>query len=64
MTPLTWRARSPYFSDSSLIRTWQETYRVSATNPNRLMLFRENIAVYCENHMKHTTTLCGKNAEF
>jgi hypothetical protein len=26
------------------------------------MLFMETIAVYCENHMKHTNTLCGKNA--
>jgi hypothetical protein len=28
------------------------------------MLFREIIAVYCENHMKHTNTLRGQNAEF
>jgi hypothetical protein len=26
------------------------------------MLFRETVAVYCENHMKHTDTLCGQNA--
>jgi hypothetical protein len=25
---------------------------------NRLMLFKGIIAVYCENHMKHTNTLC------
>jgi hypothetical protein len=30
----------------------QETHYVSATKPNRLMEFREIIAVYCENHMK------------
>jgi hypothetical protein len=29
-----------------------------------LMLFRETVAVYCENHIKHTDTLCGQNAEF
>jgi hypothetical protein len=23
------------------------------------MLFRERIAVYCENHKQHTDTLCG-----
>jgi hypothetical protein len=40
------------------------THYVSATKPNRLMLFREIIAVYCENHTEHTTTLCGQNAEF
>jgi hypothetical protein len=27
-------------------------------------MFREIIAVYCENHMKHTNMFCGKNAEF
>jgi hypothetical protein len=27
------------------------------------MLFRETVAVYCENHMGHTDTLCGQNAE-
>jgi hypothetical protein len=26
------------------------------------MLFREIIAVYCENHTEHTDTLCGQNA--
>jgi hypothetical protein len=33
------------------------------TTINWLMLFREIIAVYCENHMKHINTLCGQNAE-
>jgi hypothetical protein len=28
-----------------------------------LMLFRETVAVYCENHTEHTNTLCGQNAE-
>jgi hypothetical protein len=37
---------------------------VSATKPSRLMLFREIIAVYCENHMEDTNILCGQNAEF
>jgi hypothetical protein len=46
------------------VRTSQETHYVSATKPNRLMLFRETIAVYCENHTEHTNTLCGQNAEF
>jgi hypothetical protein len=44
--------------------TSQETHYVSATKPNRLMLFREIIAVYCENHTEHINTLCGQNAEF
>jgi hypothetical protein len=28
------------------------------------MLFRETIAVYCENQTEHTDTLCEQNAEF
>jgi hypothetical protein len=27
------------------------------------MLFREIIAVYCENHTEHKNTLCGQNME-
>jgi hypothetical protein len=27
------------------------------------MLFKEIIAVYCENHTEHTNTLCGQNAD-
>jgi hypothetical protein len=28
------------------------------------MLFRETAAVYCENHIKLTNTLCGRNTEY
>jgi hypothetical protein len=45
------------------VRTSQETHYVFATKPNRLMLFRETVAVYCENHTEHTDTLCAQNAE-
>jgi hypothetical protein len=38
-------------------RTSQETLHISATNTNRLTLFTEITAVYCENHTKHTNTL-------
>jgi hypothetical protein len=41
-----------------------ETEYVYATKPNWLMLFRETVAVYCENHMKHTNILHGQRAEF
>jgi hypothetical protein len=27
------------------------------------MLFRETVAVYCENHTEHTNTLCGQIRE-
>jgi hypothetical protein len=49
----------------SPVRTSQETRDVSDTKPDRLMLFRETTAVYCENHTEHTTaTICGQNTEF
>jgi hypothetical protein len=35
------------------VRTSQETHYVSATEPNRLMMLRETVAVYCENRTKH-----------
>jgi hypothetical protein len=48
------------------VRTSQETHYVSATEPNRLMLFGETVAVYCETirntqihvvpHRKHITS--------
>jgi hypothetical protein len=28
------------------------------------MLFRETVAVYCENYMEHINTLCGQSAKF
>jgi hypothetical protein len=28
------------------------------------MLYRETVAVYCENHMEHTDTLCGRMQSF
>jgi hypothetical protein len=37
----------------SSVRTSQEAHYISATKPNRLMLFKENISVYCENHTGH-----------
>jgi hypothetical protein len=39
------------------VRTSQETYYVSSTETNRLMLFRVTVAVYCENHTEHTDTV-------
>jgi hypothetical protein len=38
--------------------------RLDITKPNRLTLFRETVAVYCENHTDHINTLCGQNAEY
>jgi hypothetical protein len=39
------------------VRTSQRTQYVSATEPSRLMLFGETVAVYCENHTEHTDTV-------
>jgi hypothetical protein len=46
------------------VRTSQETHYVSTAEASRLMLFRETVAVYCENHTKRTNTLRGQNEEF
>jgi hypothetical protein len=27
------------------------------------MLIGETVAIFCENHIEHTNTLCGQNAE-
>jgi hypothetical protein len=47
-----------------LVHASQATHYVSATKPDRLMLFVETVAVYCENHTEHTSTPCGQNAEY
>jgi hypothetical protein len=44
-----WAERRDFIYKNS-VRTSQETHYVSATKPNRLMLLRETVAVYCENH--------------
>jgi hypothetical protein len=28
------------------------------------MLFAETVAVYCQNHTEHMSTLCGQNVNF
>jgi hypothetical protein len=43
--------------------TSQETHRFSASNTSQLMLFREMVAVYCENQMKYTNTVFRENPE-
>jgi hypothetical protein len=44
--------------------TSHETYYVSATKPNRLMLFSETVSVYYEKHIEHTDVLSGQNVGF
>jgi hypothetical protein len=44
--------------------TSQETHHVSATKPNRLMLFRETVAVYCEKHIAYEDTVWVKCGDF
>jgi hypothetical protein len=46
------------------VRTSQETYYVSATKNNRLMLFRETVTLYCGNHTEYISTLSGYDAQF
>jgi hypothetical protein len=40
----------------------QETHCISITEIGRLMLFREIIVIYCENHTKHKHNLFEKCA--
>jgi hypothetical protein len=40
-----------------LVRTSQEAHYISVTKPNRLVLFRERVAVYYEDHTVHTDTV-------
>jgi hypothetical protein len=41
-----------------MVPTSQKTRCVSITTTNRLTLFRETVAVYCENHTEHTNVQC------
>jgi hypothetical protein len=41
----------------------KKTQPVTITKINWLMLFKEIIPVYSENHMKPINTLCGQNTE-
>jgi hypothetical protein len=46
------------------VRASQETHYVSATKPNRLMLFRERVGVYCENHVDTQMHSVGRMQSF
>jgi hypothetical protein len=38
--------------------TSQKTQSIAFTKANQLMLFGGTVTVYCENHTKHTNTVC------
>jgi hypothetical protein len=42
----------------------QKTHYVSTTETNRLIMFRETVAVYCENHTEHTNDCAGRMQSF
>jgi hypothetical protein len=44
-------------------RTAKKAPHFTVTKINRLTLFKEIIAVYCEKHKKHINTLSGKGTE-
>jgi hypothetical protein len=52
----TWNWNSSEWHKNS-VRTSRETHFISATKPNRLMLFRETVAVCYENHTEHEYSL-------
>jgi hypothetical protein len=41
----------------------RRNHKVSTTKTTWLILFREIISTYCKTHKKHTSIMCGKNAE-
>jgi hypothetical protein len=45
-----WRLNFFEITYKNSVRTSQKTHYVFTTKPNRLMLFRETVFVYCENH--------------
>jgi hypothetical protein len=51
-------------SKINLVRTPDGAYYVWGTKPSWLMSFSKPFAAYCENHTKHTKTLCWRKAEF
>jgi hypothetical protein len=46
------------------LHTSKKTQPIAITMTNQLMLFRKIIAVYSENCMKLTNTLCGQDTEW
>jgi hypothetical protein len=48
-----------FLTEDNRVRASQETYHISTTEPIRLMLFGETVAVYCESHTEHRYTLCA-----
>jgi hypothetical protein len=50
----TWKFAQIIFNNS--VRTAKKTPHFTVTKINWLTLFNEIIAVYCENHSKHTNT--------
>jgi hypothetical protein len=52
-----------YIIFNNSVRTIKKTQPITIMRISRLMLFKEVIAVYGENHMKPINTLCGQKAE-
>jgi hypothetical protein len=52
--------RNTYIVYKDPVRFSHETYYVSAKKTNRLILFRETVAVYCENHTEYINNTVGK----
>jgi hypothetical protein len=59
--PALWEPDGTQIICKETVRTSQETHYIFATKPNRLMLFMETVAVYCENHTEHTKIINDQN---
>jgi hypothetical protein len=53
------QAKLVYIIFKNLVRTSKKAQYLTITKINWLMLFKEIIAVYTENHMKHVSTKCS-----
>jgi hypothetical protein len=58
--------QAKYTDRATIVKNWiptsRESHSASITKPNRLMLFRETVAVYCEDHTEHINTVFGQNS--
>jgi hypothetical protein len=57
INPLLLNSRSSSATSLRIQSVPHRKHYVSTTEPNRLMLFRETVAVYCENHTEHTNNI-------
>jgi hypothetical protein len=61
---LLWDYCENHTEHTDTVRTSQETHYVSATEPNRLIRFTEEITEQCEINTEHVSTAYRRNSKF